>query len=310
MQHGLERQTPALNFASQATAYAGQSWGPRTIPDNQLFYVRDGTAELRAGGRAWTLRRGQSALLGPACPHRLYACEQTEYYSVHFAWHAESPEPVHPAYGLRDVPASLLEDRLQPQAVRLGDNALELPLCIAIPAVEGLLQRIAHEYSGLSDEAGSAYLLRALTMDLIVRLVRFVHTVQKPSPASADERLRPALQALAGEPDKAWSVAELAQRCGYHPGHFSRLFAAAFGIKPKPYLNRERIRSAKQALLGGESMERIAERMGYSSIHHFSRNFKATTGLTPGEFRQQPGRDTPPSAQRQGRCTPKERMGI
>ena len=35
-----------------------------------------------------------------------------------------------------------------------------------------------------------------------------------------------------------------------------------------------------------EISEEIAEKLGYSSIHQFTRRFSATVGFPPGEFRQ------------------------
>jgi AraC-like DNA-binding protein len=62
------------------------------------------------------------------------------------------------------------------------------------------------------------------------------------------------------------------------------------GQKPKQFLISERIKLAKQALLRGEPIESLAERLGYASIHYFSNNFKKVTGLSPSEYRQQPDR--------------------
>jgi YesN/AraC family two-component response regulator len=51
--------------------------------------------------------------------------------------------------------------------------------------------------------------------------------------------------------------------------------------------NIQRTRKAKCYLPSGEKIELIAARLGYASIHYFSRNFKEYTGLTPTEFKQQ-----------------------
>ncbi|WP_376774375.1 helix-turn-helix domain-containing protein [Paenibacillus eucommiae] len=52
------------------------------------------------------------------------------------------------------------------------------------------------------------------------------------------------------------------------------------------YLILERIRKAKLYLLEADSVEKVAERLGYTSIHYFSRNFKEVTGFTPTRFKQ------------------------
>ena len=44
---------------------------------------------------------------------------------------------------------------------------------------------------------------------------------------------------------------------------------------------------AKRLLLSGEySITRVADMLGYSSIHNFSRAFKATVGISPTEYKR------------------------
>ncbi len=67
----------------------------------------------------------------------------------------------------------------------------------------------------------------------------------------------------------------------------SSLFTATEGITLERYLIGRRIEKAKE-LLGKTklSFTDIAFQLGYSSVHHFSNQFKNITGLTPSAFRQ------------------------
>ncbi len=67
-----------------------------------------------------------------------------------------------------------------------------------------------------------------------------------------------------------------------------RLFKNELGISPKQYIIQLRLSKAKQLLISsGLPISQVAEDCGYSSIYHFSRAFKASTGYTPSEYRSQ-----------------------
>ena len=51
------------------------------------------------------------------------------------------------------------------------------------------------------------------------------------------------------------------------------------------YFSKMKIDSAKHLIrIGNLNFSQIAERLGYNSIHYFSRQFKQLTGMTPTEY--------------------------
>ncbi|MCC2545529.1 helix-turn-helix domain-containing protein [Hymenobacter sp. BT175] len=66
----------------------------------------------------------------------------------------------------------------------------------------------------------------------------------------------------------------------------STLFSATQGTTLERYLISRRIELAQQQLeTSDESLAVIGERLGFSSSHHFSNQFKRETGLTPSQYR-------------------------
>ncbi len=64
-----------------------------------------------------------------------------------------------------------------------------------------------------------------------------------------------------------------------------KLFHEYTGTGPMEYYHRLKIAEAKQLLLsGGYSVTRVADVLGYSSIHNFSRAFKTSVGISPTEY--------------------------
>jgi len=65
------------------------------------------------------------------------------------------------------------------------------------------------------------------------------------------------------------------------------LFSKEFGTTPKQYIMQKRIGAAKVLLRGSRSeLCEISEKLGFSSVQHFSSSFKKHTGQTPDGFRR------------------------
>jgi len=82
----------------------------------------------------------------------------------------------------------------------------------------------------------------------------------------------------------------MASQAGYSPDHFSRLFKRILGISPQAHAIRVRIDRARQLLIESSlTISQIADALGYDDVFFFSRQFKARTGQTPGQYRQSGG---------------------
>ncbi|MCQ2421021.1 MAG: helix-turn-helix transcriptional regulator [Clostridia bacterium] len=66
------------------------------------------------------------------------------------------------------------------------------------------------------------------------------------------------------------------------------LFDRHIGMPPGQYIMKIRIEESKLLLQQGQlSVGAIAERLGFSSIQHFSRQFKSLCGLSPTQYARQ-----------------------
>jgi AraC-like DNA-binding protein len=72
---------------------------------------------------------------------------------------------------------------------------------------------------------------------------------------------------------------------GVSTNHLSHLFKQQLGISIHKYVTHIRIEQAKCWIMEGEhTLTEISEKVGFSSIHLFSRSFKAAVGITPSRF--------------------------
>ncbi len=84
------------------------------------------------------------------------------------------------------------------------------------------------------------------------------------------------------------TLTALAARWGYTRSHFSRLFAAHFGLPPHRYLLNARLALAKELLRDTElPVAQVAELAGFADPAQFARRFRQATGLTATAYRQQ-----------------------
>lgn len=67
--------------------------------------------------------------------------------------------------------------------------------------------------------------------------------------------------------------------------NLQKMFRAKTGGGVMEYFCRLKIEAAKRLIRqGGQNFTEIAHALGFSTIHYFSRRFKAITGMTPTEY--------------------------
>ena len=82
-------------------------------------------------------------------------------------------------------------------------------------------------------------------------------------------------------------LAALARSAHVSESHFSRSFAAAFGVTPHRYLLTTRLERAKALLRDTDlSVTDVCLRVGFTSLGSFSSRFRAVVGVSPTEFQQ------------------------
>ncbi|WP_024889381.1 cupin domain-containing protein [Luteimonas huabeiensis] len=106
----------------------------------------------------------------------------------------------------------------------------------------------------------------------------------------AHPRLRHALVAMHEAPARPWTLEALAETAGMSRSSFAAGFRAAVGVTPGQYLQGWRVGLARQALRRGQPLKVVATAVGYGSEAALSRAFKASSGLSPREWkRRHPG---------------------
>lgn len=106
-----------------------------------------------------------------------------------------------------------------------------------------------------------------------------------------DDVVGRALALLHAQPDRPWTLAELARQSASSRSSLARQFALLVGQPPMQYLTQWRMQVAANLMHQNRAkIATIAAEVGYDSEAAFSRAFKKATGLAPGAWRD--GRQT------------------
>lgn len=88
------------------------------------------------------------------------------------------------------------------------------------------------------------------------------------------------MQKTNGLPSVKYCASELC----LSPSYFGDVIRDALGESPKGYIRNFVVMRAKNLILSGKTIDRVAEELGFEYPQHFSRMFKNATGQTPRQF--------------------------
>ncbi len=92
--------------------------------------------------------------------------------------------------------------------------------------------------------------------------------------------------AIVEAPQQAWSTDDMAAVAHMSRANFHRRFTLLSGMTPASLLLNLRVRLACERLRQGESVEQVADAVGYQSISAFTRVFSRVTGLSPAAWKR------------------------
>jgi len=182
-------------------------------------------------------------------------------------------DPIHPLF-------AELPDQIH---IRSDDIAPHSPLHIAQQLLSAELAQ---------DGPGSQAIIKSL-VDMLFHYILREWIAQRESDGQSwrralkDTHLQKAIAAMHAEPERDWSVDELAGTAGISRAAFAQKFKRISGDTPAHYLTRLRIQRAMDMLRkADDNLEKVAEAVGYNDVFVFSKAFKRIQGLSPTAFRK------------------------
>jgi AraC-like DNA-binding protein len=172
------------------------------------------------------------------------------------------------------------------------DAGLLVSLLPRVVHIRGI-ERLATLVRFVGEEAREARPGRDLVLSRLVEILMVEALRATPADNSppgllrglSDPRLSAAIRAIHAEPEKPWTVGQLARRVAMSRSAFFDQFSRALGMAPIQYLISWRMALAKDMLRRrGLALVEVAERVGYGSTSAFSTAFSRHVGMAPGRY--------------------------
>lgn len=221
-------------------------------PMGELLYVEAGSLHSVADGQDLLLEKGHMVLYGP---------EQ---------WHMQYADP---DQAPRIVTMSFWARGLDWAQFRCRRFAADRDAAV-------LIQRIL-----LAQEQDDGEQIFSLLTLLLLNLKR--QGVREPNlaPGSENAIINRALQCIQAQVSEKLTVPLVAEQVGVSASYLTALFHSHLQISPGEYVRRIKLERSKQLIREGRmNFTQIAQSLQYSTVHHFSRQFKQVFGQTPTEY--------------------------
>ena len=194
-------------------------------------------------------------------------------------YHAEKPL-LHNWFHVDDLAAELTR-------YNIPVNTLLLPKETAF--ISKLVQKLEQE--SFSDSPYREQMITHTIHEFLITFSRALQGIGNDVNVRHNEKeiLRDLRHFVLSQPERQWTVAQMAQRASMCQSRFHVVYKAMFGTSPMKDLVDARIRYAQTLLLTRSelSLPEIAEMLGYTNQYHFIRQFRQLTGTTPGAYRKQ-----------------------
>jgi AraC-like DNA-binding protein len=124
--------------------------------------------------------------------------------------------------------------------------------------------------------------------ELLIRLVQSQHLVQvglEAGDKNNNTRLHYVLHFIHEHLTEKIAMDAICRKAYMSRNEFFKWFKEQFGITPLEYINRERIKLAKQLLADKRNnITGVSLQCGFADVNYFVRLFKKTEGITPGSY--------------------------
>ena len=229
-------------------------------PMLELTYVDQGSLHSVADGRDLLLTQGDLVIYGQNQWHMQYADMDVAPHYITISFDLEGSD-----------------------ISRLIDRKFRIP-----QKATSILHQLMFELDHVDNY--SKNVIVSLLNLLLLTILRHSDTPEgklKTSNAihSENEIIRRAQQYISAHIREKLSVPLVAQKVDVSPSYLTALFHKNLQISPGEYIRRIKLQESKQMIREDNlNFTEIAAVLQYSTVHHFSRQFKEKFGITPTEY--------------------------
>ena len=227
----------------------------------ELTYVDKGSIHSVADGKDLLLHQGDLVVYGPDQWHMQYADVDVSasYITITFDFEGDYPlDLFNRKFTISQTAVTILQNMMKEQDL-MDQYSGDMLIC----QLQAMLLTI----------------LREQASPVTTRL-RTTNSVN-----SENEIIRRAQQYVCAHVREKLTVPMVARHVDVSPSYLTALFRKNLQISPGEYVRRIKLQESKQMIREDNmNFTEIAAALQYSTVHHFSRQFKDKFGITPTEY--------------------------
>ena len=249
-----------------------------------IMHISEGTCDISADGEVFHASAGQTVLLDCYRPHAYGNSGAWSAVWLHFdgilarTYFREITERSGIVLTMAAGPGQSCLDTSHLGTFRPDASRLVSPVYTALQDICNVFRQ------GLA--VSEPDMSRRITAMLDSLLTSTSRTVQTGSLPSCSDTIADCIAYISDHYQEQISLDDMAQKAGFSPYHFTRIFACTTGLTPHQYLISTRIRAAAFLLKSTDlPVREIAFATVFSSESGFCTTYKKWEGMTPSRYR-------------------------
>ncbi|PWM57780.1 MAG: hypothetical protein DBX93_02280 [Oscillospiraceae bacterium] len=251
--------------------------------DARLIYFFSGSAKVKLDDRSYNASRGSLFLWQSATCYSIVNCDaaETKMMAINFDYVGTGTSVTTPA--LPTVSDRLYRRENAIESIYFEDvPQLNMPVHLdGMQTLERIFQPMSDEYN--YPRPFDKLMLSSLMQQAIFTVARKLTLGSGEKPSGLVERVTEYIREnFAGD----LSNEAIGRHFNYHPNYINRVMQKHIGQSLHQYVLSCRVSRALEMLQTTNlSVTEVSERVGFSSIKHFSQTFKSIYGYSPIHFR-------------------------
>ena len=256
----------------------------------EFLYVDKGEVEITTGDRTFHLKQGDIIFYTPNEPHSLH-CNRKIPPNIFIISFASKSEPMR-FFSQKSFQLDNEEQKLLSLLINEGDQLFIVPIDQSKKHKAAKANDVHPLERQENPPFGAEQMIKNMLEMLFIRLIRY----------NSDQQLKPKLTTVTKQKSEEELISRIAlyieenlhcqlalddlcSEFAISKPYLSAIFRAQKGCGAKEYMCRLRIERAKRYIREEScNLSEISERLGYSGIHYFSRQFKKWTGMSPSHY--------------------------
>ncbi|WP_372662194.1 helix-turn-helix domain-containing protein [Cohnella sp.] len=286
--------SPYIRVAMDNTVLGPWFIAERVLFDYELLYIMEGRIIVTVEDETYDGKPGDIFLFSPKQRHSLrkIGSDTLRQPHLHFDFYYQDDSP------LVGVSFKDLQHITEEESHYFRQNIMEqMPVKLSTHLrlqQPGVIERMLFDIINEFEMKLPFYEVKAkgLFIDLWVQLLRENIWHQNPLLISNLQMLNRVKEYIKVNFYTKISLDELSSRFNFSKSYLVRLFTHTFGMSPIQYHQLIRIEKAREMIqFTDEPLTSIADKIGYTSIHSFSRIFKKIDGVSPSYYRRNEAKD-------------------